>query len=231
MPWPSGSSRAPCPRASRLRLSSLVVAQVVVSADVIVTSRPALDQFAPEICPHLTTSFASEDILHFPCPGHQPAINAARGTFTRLRPEGRRVRHRLGRNSIKVHSGAPGRPWRRASPALTESSPAPLRHHRRGRSPEGGGRRSAPAGARPAGRNVGAAKPTTLDQAPAALGGGGGASASVGRAIPDHRVAQRQDSWAGAQRHRLGPWSAAAPSPRPRSRGGSGRARREMGGQ
>ncbi|MGH3237277.1 MAG: hypothetical protein ACRDOH_29260, partial [Streptosporangiaceae bacterium] len=80
-----------------------VIGQSEVSADVIFSSRPALEQLTPEIFAHATTAFGAEDVLRFPGRKLHPALLAEVGTSTRRRPEGWRVRHRLGRNSIKVY--------------------------------------------------------------------------------------------------------------------------------
>jgi hypothetical protein len=77
--------------------------QTEVSTDVVFTSRPALEQVTPELFQHATTTFASEDNLRFLGRKPHPALNAELGTSTRRRQEGWRVKHRLGRNSIKVY--------------------------------------------------------------------------------------------------------------------------------
>jgi hypothetical protein len=74
-----------------------------VSTDVIFSARPALEQLTPEIFAHATTAFGAEDVLRFLGRKLHPALAAEVGTSTRRRPEGWRVRHRLGRNSIKVY--------------------------------------------------------------------------------------------------------------------------------
>jgi hypothetical protein len=80
-----------------------VVDQSEVSTDVIFRSRPALEQIVPAVFDHATTAFGSEDVLRFLGRKLHPALLAEVGTSTRRRPEGWRVRHRLGRNSIKVY--------------------------------------------------------------------------------------------------------------------------------
>jgi len=80
-----------------------VVDQSEVSTDILFTSRPALEQVTPELFQHATTTFASEDILRFLGRKPHPALQAEVGTSTRHRQEGWRVKHRLGRNSIKLY--------------------------------------------------------------------------------------------------------------------------------
>ncbi|MDA8331384.1 MAG: hypothetical protein M0027_09310 [Candidatus Dormibacteraeota bacterium] len=81
--------------------------QSEVSTDVLFTSRPALEQVTPELFQHATTTFSSEDILRFLGRKPHPALQAEVGTSTRHRQEGWRVKHRLGRNSIKVYDKGP----------------------------------------------------------------------------------------------------------------------------
>ncbi|MGH3233240.1 MAG: hypothetical protein ACRDOH_08300 [Streptosporangiaceae bacterium] len=80
-----------------------VTGQSEVPADVIFSSRPALEQLTPEIFAHATTAFAAGDVLRFLGRKLDPALLAEVGTSTRRRPEGWRVKHRLGRTSIKVY--------------------------------------------------------------------------------------------------------------------------------
>ncbi|EQD40995.1 hypothetical protein B1B_14718, partial [mine drainage metagenome] len=80
-----------------------VVDQSEVSTDVLFRARPALEAVTPELFHHATTTFASEDILRFLGRTPHPALRAEVGTSTRRREEGWRVKHRLGRNSIKVY--------------------------------------------------------------------------------------------------------------------------------
>jgi hypothetical protein len=84
-----------------------VTDQSEVSTDVIFASRPALEQVTPELFQHATTTFASEDILRFLGRKPHPALQAELGTSTRHRQEGWRVKHRLGRNSIKLYDKGP----------------------------------------------------------------------------------------------------------------------------
>ena len=84
-----------------------VTDQTEVSTDVLFSSRPALEQVTPELFQHATTTFSSEDILRFLGRKPHPALKAEVGTSTRHRSEGWRVKHRLGRNSIKVYDKGP----------------------------------------------------------------------------------------------------------------------------
>ena len=81
--------------------------QTEVSTDVLFSSRPALEQVTPELFQHATTTFSSEDILRFLGRKPHPALQAEVGTSTRHRSEGWRVKHRLGRNSIKLYDKGP----------------------------------------------------------------------------------------------------------------------------
>ena len=83
-----------------------VIDQAEVATDVMFVSRPALERLYPDLVAHAATAFGAEDVLHFL--GRKLNGNLAKAveTSTRRRPEGWRVKHRLGRNSIKVYDKA-----------------------------------------------------------------------------------------------------------------------------
>ena len=120
-----------------------VTDQAEVSTDVLFRSRPALEEVLAEVFSHATTSFGAEDVLRFLGRKLHPALLAEVGTSTRRRPEGWRVKHRLGRNSIKVYDKAsclrvettcndPGqlRAWRRVERLIGTGQRRRLGHRR-----------------------------------------------------------------------------------------------------
>ena len=85
-----------------------VVDQAEVATDVAFSSRPALEAVLPGLVAHAASAFSAEDVLRFlgrSCQLH-PALAAEVTSDARRRPEGWRVKHRFGRNSIKVYDKA-----------------------------------------------------------------------------------------------------------------------------
>ena len=80
-----------------------VVDQAETSTDILFRGRAAVEAIAPPLFDHATRTFAAEDVLRFLGRKPHPALAAEVGTSTRRREEGWRVKHRLGRNSIKVY--------------------------------------------------------------------------------------------------------------------------------
>jgi hypothetical protein len=80
-----------------------VVDQAEVATDMTFRDRAAVEAIAPAIFDHASRTFGSEDVLRFLGRRPHPALQAEVGTSTRRREEGWRVKHRLGRNSIKVY--------------------------------------------------------------------------------------------------------------------------------
>ena len=80
-----------------------VVDQAEIATDVMFTSRPELAQVWPDICRHATLNLSSEDVLAFL--GRKPHPNLAPEVCTdsKRRPQGWRVRHRVGRNWVKCY--------------------------------------------------------------------------------------------------------------------------------
>jgi hypothetical protein len=83
-----------------------VIDQAEVATDVMFATRPALERIYSDLVTHAATAFGAEDVLRFL--GRKLNGNLAKAveTSTRRRPEGWRVKHRLGRNSIKVYDKA-----------------------------------------------------------------------------------------------------------------------------
>lgn len=80
-----------------------VADQCEVATDVLFKSRAALDELMPELFEKVLLSFGAEDVLRFLGRKLHPALTAEVKTDHKRRPEGRRVKHWLGRNSIKMY--------------------------------------------------------------------------------------------------------------------------------
>jgi len=78
-----------------------VADQVEVATDVAFRSRPALEGILPQLFSHAAQAFSAEDVLRFLGRKLHPALAAEVRSDARRRPEGWRVKHRMGRNSIK----------------------------------------------------------------------------------------------------------------------------------
>jgi len=83
-----------------------VVDQAEVATDIAFTSRPALEAIVPGLVAHAASAFGAEDVLRFLGRKLHPALAAEVTSDARRRPEGWRVKHRMGRNSIKFYDKA-----------------------------------------------------------------------------------------------------------------------------
>jgi len=83
-----------------------VADQVEVSTDTVFRTRPALEAVLPSLFAHATTAFSAEDVLRFLGRRLDPRLACEIGTDARCRPEGWRIKHRMGANSIKVYDKA-----------------------------------------------------------------------------------------------------------------------------
>ncbi|MGH9072152.1 MAG: hypothetical protein ACRDX8_13550, partial [Acidimicrobiales bacterium] len=83
-----------------------VADQVEVSTDVAFSSRPVLEELLPHLFAHASSALSAEDVLRFLGRKLHPALAAEVLTDARRRPEGWRVKHRMGRNSVKVYDKA-----------------------------------------------------------------------------------------------------------------------------
>ncbi len=80
--------------------------QAEVATDVMFRDRPCLVRVMPDLVRHATLCMSSEDIVHFLGRKLHPSLAAQVLTDAKRRPEGWRVKHRLGRNWIKVYDKA-----------------------------------------------------------------------------------------------------------------------------
>jgi hypothetical protein len=83
-----------------------VVDQAELATDIAFSSRPALEQVLPGLVAHAASAFSAEDVLRFLGRKLHPALAAEVTTDARRRPEGWRVKHRMGRNQIKLYDKA-----------------------------------------------------------------------------------------------------------------------------
>lgn len=83
-----------------------VADQVEVATDVAFRTRPALEAVLPQLFAHAASAFSAEDVLRFLGRKLHPALAAEVTSDARRRPEGWRIKHRMGRNSIKVYDKA-----------------------------------------------------------------------------------------------------------------------------
>jgi hypothetical protein len=80
-----------------------VVDQCEVATDVMFKSRKALDEVLPEMYEAALLQFSPDDVLRFLGRKPHPSLKAEVTTDQKRRVEGRRVKHRVGRNSIKMY--------------------------------------------------------------------------------------------------------------------------------
>jgi hypothetical protein len=80
-----------------------VVDQCEVATDVMFKSRKALDEVSPELYESALLNFSPDDVLRFLGRKLHPSLKAEVTTDQKCRAEGRRVKHRMGRNSIKMY--------------------------------------------------------------------------------------------------------------------------------
>lgn len=83
-----------------------VVDQAEIATDIAFSSRHALEAVFPGLVAHAATAFSAEDVLRFLGRKLHPALAAEITSDARRRPEGWRVKHRMGRNSIKIYDKA-----------------------------------------------------------------------------------------------------------------------------
>lgn len=83
-----------------------VADQVEVATDVAFGSRAALEGVLPSLFAHAASTFSAEDVLRFLGRKLHPSLTKEVTTSARRRPEGWRIKHTMGRNSIKVYDKA-----------------------------------------------------------------------------------------------------------------------------
>lgn len=83
-----------------------VADQVEVATDVAFASREALEEILPGLFTHATSTFSATDVLRFLGRKLHPSLQKEVTSSTRARPEGWRVKHSMGSNSIKVYDKA-----------------------------------------------------------------------------------------------------------------------------
>lgn len=83
-----------------------VVDQAEVATDVMFKDRPSLVRIMPDLVRHASLAMSSEDVVRFLGRKLHPSLAAQVLTDAKRRPEGWRVKHRLGRNWIKVYDKA-----------------------------------------------------------------------------------------------------------------------------
>jgi hypothetical protein len=83
-----------------------VLDQAEIATDVMFKSRPALREIWPDLVRHAALNLSSEDVLGFLGRKLHPSLQAQVVTDTKRRPEGWRVRHRMGPNWVKVYDKA-----------------------------------------------------------------------------------------------------------------------------
>lgn len=83
-----------------------VIDQAEVATDVAFSSRAALEAVLAPLMAHAATAFSAEDVLRFLGRKLHPSLLAEVTTDTKRRPEGWRIKHRMGKNSIKVYDKA-----------------------------------------------------------------------------------------------------------------------------
>ncbi len=84
-----------------------VADQVEVATDIAFDTRPALEQLLPALYAHAASAFSAEDVLRFLGRKLTPTLAAEVCTDARRRPEGWRIKHRMGRNHVKVYDKGP----------------------------------------------------------------------------------------------------------------------------
>jgi hypothetical protein len=83
-----------------------VADQVEVATDVAFKNRDSLGEVLPGMFAHATSNFSPPDVLRFLGRKLHPNLTKEVTTSSRGRPEGWRVKHTMGRNSIKVYDKA-----------------------------------------------------------------------------------------------------------------------------
>lgn len=82
---------------------SWVVDQCEVSTDVVFKNRKALEEVLPELFEAALLQFSATDVLRFLGRKPHPSLKADVTSDQKGRAEGRRIKHRVGRNSIKMY--------------------------------------------------------------------------------------------------------------------------------
>jgi hypothetical protein len=80
-----------------------VLDQAEIATDVMFKTRPALLKVWPDIVHHASLNMSAEDVLGFLGRKLHPSLQAQVVTDTKRRPQGWRVRHRMGGNWVKVY--------------------------------------------------------------------------------------------------------------------------------
>jgi hypothetical protein len=83
-----------------------VTDQAEVATDIAFSSRQALEAVLPGLAAHASSAFGAQDVLRFLGRKLHPALAAEVTSDARRRPEGWRIKHRFGRNSIKMYDKA-----------------------------------------------------------------------------------------------------------------------------
>ena len=83
-----------------------VLDQAEIATDVMFTSRPTLVEIWPDLVRHAALNMSSVNVLGFLGRKLHPSLAAEVVTDTKRRPEGWRVRHRVGPNWVKVYDKA-----------------------------------------------------------------------------------------------------------------------------
>lgn len=83
-----------------------VVDQCEVSTDVMFKDRKALEEVLPELYEAAMLHFSPDDVLRFLGRKLHPSLKAEVTSDQKRRVEGRRIKHRVGRNSIKMYDHA-----------------------------------------------------------------------------------------------------------------------------
>jgi len=84
-----------------------VADQAEISTDITFRTRPALEQILPATFAHAASAFSAEDVLRFLGRKLTPTLAAEVNTDARRRPEGWRIKHRMGRNHVKLYDKGP----------------------------------------------------------------------------------------------------------------------------
>jgi hypothetical protein len=80
-----------------------VIDQCEIATDVMFRSRETLERIMPDLLEHAALRLSSDDILRFVGRKYPGRFQGELSTSYRRRPEGRRVKHRIKKNSIKMY--------------------------------------------------------------------------------------------------------------------------------
>jgi hypothetical protein len=83
-----------------------VLDQAEIATDVMFTTRPELLKIWPDLVRHAALNMSSEDVLGFLGRKLHPSLQAQVVTDAKRRPQGWRIRHRMGGNWVKVYDKA-----------------------------------------------------------------------------------------------------------------------------